>query len=156
MYFFSFASSQAFGTSCFNLLVCQHNICIHICYYKINKTCHFQNFYHGKSFFFFFWGFYLSIFILLCTWVVWQEFYWAVAIHMTTHSIVSPWQTKVWIPSKFTLMNCWVLLELLPEIQIKFSSQDQKWFKSNCIIKAHPSTSDSSWKEANWSKLYIQ
>lgn len=151
--FFSFASSQAFGTSCFNLFV---NITFAFTYVAINsmKPAISRISITERSFFFLLRVLLEFFFFWFCMWVVWQKFYWAVAIHMTTHPIVSPWQTKVWITSKFTLMNWWVLLELLRKIQIKVYSQDQKWFENKCIIKDHPNT--SSCKEANWSKLYIQ
>lgn len=83
-----------------------------------------------------------------------KNIFWGDTIHVHSPNIEIQWQTWVWRPPKFNLVNQWDLLELHTGVWMRNYIQEQKWLKDICVIKAYPSKSDSSQKLRTWIILY--
>lgn len=86
---------------------------------------------------------FLNIKIILAH-VVWQNFSGGCNTHIYLPQIGSPWQTKVWIPPKPSLVNQWAFGGFYLQKYSEWLLPGAEMSQTSCITKAHLSMGDSS------------
>lgn len=83
---------------------------------------------------------------------MWQTFSGEIQhIHTSKLQIGNPWQSKIQIPPKSSLLTQWVLVGLLTGIWVRSYLQEQKWLKDSCVTKATSGDGSQSWEPgAHW------